>query len=305
MKNPWLGDRRGYLTDWITQQWVRLTGRRIDVAQSAWLLGPGGSVKGIREDYFERLAGKGKYRVRSNAPETGLLAGFSALHSDKFDTTKVAPAITRFYEATSGYQFDVWSEWSGVFRPFGWLLRVIFSRRLQQMNVPLSPLETCHGVTSEIITFADRETGAHLFTGWLRKNRATRDVIYAGLYSFARPPAFNGPCVKVVFPLPNGHATVLLRPELLPDGSVKLHSDGNGFGDAGFYFVVQESEDRAWARYVRTMKETLHVFLSPEGDLHADHRLRIWGIPFLRLRYRMMGPKPAGWATEPAPKPAS
>jgi hypothetical protein len=29
--NPWLGARRGHLSDWTTQQWVRRTGRRVDL----------------------------------------------------------------------------------------------------------------------------------------------------------------------------------------------------------------------------------------------------------------------------------
>ena len=34
--NPWLGARRGHLTDWTTQQWVRRTGRRVDLRSAAF-----------------------------------------------------------------------------------------------------------------------------------------------------------------------------------------------------------------------------------------------------------------------------
>ena len=36
----WLGDRRGAAVDWTTQQWVRATGRRVDLAEAPWLDGP-------------------------------------------------------------------------------------------------------------------------------------------------------------------------------------------------------------------------------------------------------------------------
>jgi hypothetical protein len=38
--------------------------------------------------------------------------------------------IVDFYEKTSNYNFEVWSEWCGFFRPFGWLLSIVFSKRL-------------------------------------------------------------------------------------------------------------------------------------------------------------------------------
>lgn len=77
-----------------------------------------------------------------------------------------------------------------------------------------------------------------------------------------------------------------MRAEVHADGSLTVISDGSSFGDPGFYFVV-EHPDVAWARYVRTMKETIHVYAAEEGGVRADHVLRIWGFTFLRLHYRL------------------
>jgi len=41
----WLGERRGYLSDWVTQQWVRSTGRKVRLAECAWLDGPVGGTR--------------------------------------------------------------------------------------------------------------------------------------------------------------------------------------------------------------------------------------------------------------------
>ena len=49
-------------------------------------------------------------------------------------------------------------------------------------------------------------------TAWLRRRAGSEDVIYAGFYSVEHPPRAPGPCVKVVFPLPNGSASVFLMP---------------------------------------------------------------------------------------------
>jgi hypothetical protein len=77
-----------------------------------------------------------------------------------------------------------------------------------------------------------------------------------------------------------------MRPEVHPDGSLTVISDGSTFGDPGFYFVV-EQDRAAWARYVATMKETIHVYPAAAGQVRADHVLRIWGRTFLRLHYRL------------------
>ena len=52
--------------------------------------------------------------------------------------------------------------------------------------------------------------------------------------------------MKVVFPVTQGSATVILRPEHGPDGSLVLVSSGDGFGGPGFYRVHRDSLEQAW-----------------------------------------------------------
>jgi hypothetical protein len=66
-------------------------------------------------------------------------------------------------------------------------------------------------------------------------------------------PGFERPCVKVVFPLPNGNAQVFLKPETSADGSLTVTSSGRRFGDPGFYFTVHHG-GKVWARYLRAMQ---------------------------------------------------
>lgn len=280
----WMGETRGYLSDWLTQRWVQLTGRRIEPARFHWLDGPTGATRGIGPHYYEELAAAEGARVR---PEpAGLMQRLEALAGPGFDPGRLDPRVVHFYEHTSEYRLDTWSHWCGAFRPFGWLLAAIFSRRLQQLNIPLSPLDGARGLESRVVVLEDAESGAVRHVGWVRELRATRRVAYVGDYSTARVPGHDGPCVRVVFPLPNGNATVILRPEARADGSLLLRSSGRRFGDPGFYFVVRARDGRGWARYVRTMRETIHVY-AEGAELRTDHRFRVFGLQYLHLHYRL------------------
>lgn len=282
----WLDDKRGYLTDWVTQKWVRFTGQLVNLETNSWLIGQIGDTDQIGENYFEKLAQNSHFKLHVNSTGAGLMKDFFALKSDDFSPENIHPQIRDFYEQTTKYKLDVWSQWSGAFKPFGWLTTKIFSKRLQQLNLPISPLETSRGITSDIIQLAD-EAGVIIGTGWLRKMVENSSVIYAGIYSICQPPKYSGKCVKVVFPLPNGNATVILKPEQNADGSLNLISSGNGFGEPGFYFLVKKNDSEAWVKYLPAMKENIHVYVDKDGDLRTEHVLKLWGAVFLRLHYRM------------------
>jgi hypothetical protein len=76
--------------------------------------------------------------------------------------------------------------------------------------------------------------------------------------------------VRVVFPLPNGNAIVVMRPEANLDGSLSLVSAGDGFGAPGFYFTFIQTGG---------------------GEVRADHVLTLWGATFLQLHYRLRRPQ--------------
>jgi hypothetical protein len=281
----WLDDARGNLIDWTTQRWVQATGRRVALADHPWLDGPIGKPTGIGTSFFETYTHDHNLRMARGQP-CGLLPNVQALHGPDCDVRALSPDIAHFYEATSEYEIDVWSQWSGVFRPFGWALAVLFSRRLQQMNVPLSGLDTSRGMTSEVAPVVDPVTNNVLFSAWVRELVGTGHVIYAGAYSICSVPDYPAPCVRVVFPLPNGNAIVVLRPVVQQDGSLLLISEGKRFGSPGFYFTVHGRDGVVWARHVRSFRERIHVY-ALNGEVRTDHVLTLWRAPFLRLHYRL------------------
>ena len=286
LPTPWLGSPHGYLTDWVTQRWVQITGRTVDLSVEKWLDGPIGKPTGIGENYFDELALESGLEILKNQAGAGLIE-FAQLDGANFKAADVQPEVVDFYEHTSNYDLDAWGQWCGLFRPFGTLLAFIFSRRLQQLNVPLSSLDTSHGVTSEIVQLTDADSGAICYTAWIRKIIGTGNVLYAGSYSTCQIPGYEGNCIKVVFPLPNGNATVIMKPQRNADGSFTLVSSGERFGEPGFYFVVRNANERISARYLRAMRETIRVYAAEDSVVRADHTLKLWGLTFLKLHYKL------------------
>lgn len=283
----WLGQQRGYSTDWFTQRWVEYTGRRLNQEELLWLNGPTGNTKRIGKESVTEIAEHDDLVLDRETDHRGLLTRFGSLDGPEFSSQQVAKEVGEFYEQTSLYEMNAWAQWCGLFKPFGLLLALIFSRRLQQLNVPLSGLDTSKGMTSEVIQLKDRRSGALKYTAWIRELIETKHVLYAGYYSTCIPGNYPNPCVKVVFPLPNGNAIVVMKPVAHPDGSFTVASSGNRFGDPGFYFTIRKPDGTTIGRYVRSLKEWITVYPGTSGEVRADHVLKYFGVTFLRLHYRM------------------
>jgi hypothetical protein len=264
---------------------VRATGRYLRLSDHPWLEGPVGGTRRIGSSFFVEHADRNGYELIQTGTR-GLIPSFNALERN-CDLSTVAKPVRDFYERTSEFDLDAWSEWHGFFKPFGRALSVLFGRRLQQLNIPLSSLDSSKGMTSSVVQVRDSRTHEFLHTAWVRELHATGNVLYAGAYSISNVPEHSSPCVKVVFPLPNGNAIVLMETIAHPDGSLTLRSAGDSFGCPGFYFVVHEGNGNVWARYVKSLKEEIHVYQAESGIVRANHRLWFCGIEFLRLHYRM------------------
>lgn len=280
--NPWLGAGRGQLTDWITQQWVRRTGTTVDFGQESWLRGPAGRTDGISEDDFTRFAAAESLDRLPPDPGAGLLADLEALRSPHFDPDALQDQVADFYLHSARYQLQLGSQWSPAFRPLGRAVDFLFAQRLRQLQLPLAPLDGTEDVTSRVLPFGAAGARA-THVAWLRTMRRSGDVLYAGMYSVAKPPFADGPCVKVAFPLPNGNATVLLEPRVERDGSLVLISAGREFGGPGFYFTLGSGRAKA----VTQLHERIHVYVDEAGELRTDHVFWLWRRVFLRLHYRL------------------
>jgi len=275
----WIGAQFIYALIWVFGR----THHRRDIA---WLIGPLGG-KTIGDTPYRDVAEQEQLTIERDARDGGLVPSFEQLRGDGFDPAKAHVLVREFYEHTTRFAMDVWSQ---TFFPSNialWLLVKTISRQVNQLNFPLSPLDTARGMVSEIISMR-RADGTVRYTGWFRTLAEHQHVLYTGFYMTERAPLAPGPCVKVVFPMPNGNATVVLRPALESDGSLILDSSGKAFGDSGFYRVQARDAGRVRVWHIKTLKEHFRVFVDPQGVLRCDHSVRFLGMPVLKLHYKIV-----------------
>ena len=130
---------------------VRGLDLRVEPGEIDWLMGPFGHVDVIGDRFIQRLAAAEGLTIERRAGSAGLLPSVDAFGLDPDARARLRPEIAAFYERTADYHLEVWTEWNPLFCPFGGLLHWLYSRRLEQLNMPLSPLETARGISSEII----------------------------------------------------------------------------------------------------------------------------------------------------------
>jgi hypothetical protein len=265
--------------------WVQLTGKLVRKSDVPWLAGPLGGRERIGSGIYERVAQAENLLIRT-PPHAGLLEHFNVLRGPNFNPDAVHPDIRHFYEHAAQYQLDVWSEVSLTGRFFLWLLVEFISRRMDQLNFPISSLEVAKGMTSEVVQLVEPVSGRIVNTGWLRRLKSSGRVIYAGLYSATQLPDEADPCVKVTFPC-RGSANVYLKPVAHADGSFGLVSSGSAFGRTGFYRMIDGGPEYYIVRHVRSLRELFHVYVDAEGVLRTDHSVFFLGLTIIRLHYKM------------------
>lgn len=271
------------LADQATQIWVRMTGRRITLADHPWLQGPIGARSTVGEEWLHREAHRLNARVQDGG---GLIPDLESLSGTGFDPAGLAEPVADFYTSTSGWRLDLWSQWSSIAWPFGWLLSVVFARRLRQLSLPLRPLEVAKGMDSTVFSVLDPE-GHQVASAWVRRLRATGQTVYSGWYGITTLPCSTRPTIRVVFPLPNGSISVFLNPTVRADGGLRLTSPLGSFGEDGAYLLVAAPDSRyAWVRRA-PLAERFDVYVDEEGILRADHAVDLWALPVIRLHYRL------------------
>jgi hypothetical protein len=264
--------------------WMRTTSRPVPRVQTPWLIGPMAGTEVVGGGWVEREA----IRIGgslSTGPDHGLLPSFFALAGERFDPSRVDPRIADFYEHTTRWRLDLWSEWSAVAWPFGWVTAAMWGQRLQQLTLPMRPLDVSYGMDSTV-THIHGPDGSVVAAAWVRTMRKTGSMTYSGMYGTATLPGSAQPSVRVVFPLPEGSLMVFLEPRSDSAGGLHLLSRHGAFGSDGAYLVLEAGGDRLRARRI-PVAEHFHLYVDSDGDLRTDHDVRLWSIPAVRLHYRM------------------
>lgn len=271
--------------DWLTQKWVILFGRKLVVPSEDWLLGPFGEVNGIGKQFIDQLAQKENLYLDESQAVKGLLQSINQLNLPASELKKLDPLVSDFYENTSRYKLQLSVDWNPFFKPFGILLRLFFSRRIKQLNIPLRAKESTAQLTSAVIYLKDRHTHQVKRTVWFRSYKESGIVVYAGVYETCNLPS-EKTCIKAIFPLPNGSATVILKPSVGQKGELILDSSGRRFGDSGFYFLLRDANGQFWGKFIRSFREKLLVGVH-DGQISATQTLSLWHIRVLTFVYRL------------------
>ena len=93
-------------------------------------------------------------------------------------------------------------------------------------------------------------------------------------------------CIKAIFPLPKGSATVILKPSVGLNNELILDSSGKKFGDAGFYFLLNDAKGNFWSQYLKSFTDEL-IVNQENGNLKANQTLRLWNLKVARFEYNI------------------
>lgn len=269
--------KRQNTLDWLTQFWNICLGRKSDAVQDEWLVDPIGRPSESPEEFIKRLASENQLTVRRNTPDSGLLWRF------KDWGVPVEPCVSEFYHRTIDYTFEASSYWEPFFGVFGLLVSNLFSRRVQQFNLPsLKPHETVD-FDSEIIQLVDAREKV-IYTVWLRSIKNTGEMVFYGIYSTCLLPS-GAYGIKSVFPLPQGNATVVFEFGIDSNGRFELVSSGKKYGDPGFYFIVEDSRGVLWKHFLPSLRQKITVYSSENSELVAEHTMKMWKFKVYRMSY--------------------
>lgn len=274
-----------HVLDRSTRRFWRLVGRRVDLAgREAWLRAPMSRSSTVADSWLLDEAARHGGRVDARVPDAGLLPDLAMLDRPGFDTARLRPEIRDFYENTAAWTMEVWTAWSPAFWPAGELISRWFGQRVEQLALPMRPLDAARGMDSRVDLIRD-EAGAQVAAAWIRTLRSTGGFVFSGCYSTRTLPGHDGSSVHVAFPLESGNVQVFLQPSLGKNGALLLTSSRGDFGDDGMYVVVQDGGGDFAAR--SPIHETFHVYVDERGTLRTDHELRLGRAWVARLHYKL------------------
>lgn len=273
---------RQKIQDALTQQWAILWGTKINLKEFSWLIGPFGNLHGIGDDFINQLAEKENLMIERDTKSQGLIPSIDMLQLSDKELSNLSQKVIDFYENTAQYSLHYTVKWNSFFKFFGVLVNKLFSNRINQLNIPTQNIKNAASIKSEIITLRDPKSNTVKYTIWLRTG-SRGQVIYSGVYSICKLPS-GKTCLKAIFPLPKGNATVIMTPSVGANGELILESSGKKMGDPGFYFLLNDSRGNYWAQFIRSFRDKL--IIEPENNhISAEQTLTLWQQRVLTFNY--------------------
>ncbi|GAA1626953.1 hypothetical protein GCM10009679_34960 [Saccharothrix algeriensis] len=261
---------------------VRLLAERAGAGDLPFVVPLAARTGYVGTGYVRELAQALGGEYTAAASDVGIVASLDELAGPGFDPAGVDPLVREFYEHTTRFRLDIVPEWRLWVRPGYLLYRHLVARPLGQANVPMNQRETQRGVVSRVDTITRPDGG--VVRGWIRAHADTDEPIYVGIYTTYRR-AGQG-YVSVGFPLPQASFTATLAPLPRPGGGLVLTSRSDLDQPGHYLTYIDADTEELTSVAVDGFAEQLDVYLS-DGRLRADHAFRVFGLPFLVLRYRI------------------
>lgn len=277
-----------HVLDLASRTLWRTTGRRVDLAGAEqWLDAPVSPVARIGSDWIAQEAARQGGTHGTADPDAGLVPDLGVLDGPGFASTDLHPAVRDFYEHTSAWRMEVWSSWSPAFWVGGEVISRLWARRVEQLALPMRPLDVSRGLDGVVTPVLDRD-GQHVASAWTRTLRSTGRTVFSGAYATRTLPGAARRSVHVAFPLESGNLQVFLRPEVSDVGGLLLESGAGRFGEDGAYVVVSAEAGRPERTHAARvpLHETFHTYSDADGVLRTDHELRVFNASALKMHYR-------------------
>lgn len=267
------------LQDRFTQNWVMLFGKKVSKTTDDWIFGP------TNIDMYQNIALNNPLDTYTNCtvkPAKGIIETVALFGFSESELKQINPLILDFYTKTASFNMDMRFRWNLFFKPVAFLIKVLFSKRLQQMNIPIISSDKLLKTSSFVVEINEENIIQNF---WVRKFITTNQVIFSGIYSIASTN-IKQHLIKVQFPLPNGNATIFLDKKVLESGALELSSKGLKFGDSGFYFFLKR-KNNYYAKYVKCMHEKLTLTVESQSIIKGTHEFYFYGINFLTIDYSL------------------
>src|SRR5687768_2062332 len=96
----------------------RVTGRPVELSGSEhWLAAPTHDGQTVGDAWLAAAAASYGGTVRERRDGAGLLADMALLDGPNFHAADLRPEIRDFYEHTSDWRMEVWTQWNPLFQP--------------------------------------------------------------------------------------------------------------------------------------------------------------------------------------------
>jgi hypothetical protein len=190
--------------------------------------------------------------------------------SDFVDIKTLPKTIVHFYEHTDQYRLFASVKWVNWFKPFAVCFKLI-STNLQQLNLPISSKNT--EMTYKIRTVdLLLDDGRKNPRAWIRQVKES--TVFVAIYS--QHETEGRTYMNIALPLPYSSMIGILQLDTI-DGSLILSSEGEG--DSGIYLATGKMF------FKLPLSEHFLIEETSVGSLTAHHKMRIFGIPFLKIEY--------------------